>query len=63
MLEPNIVIPMHYYTPAVKVELDQLEKFLKEMGLHDANTLPSLKINKATLPEETKVVVLEYQRE
>jgi L-ascorbate metabolism protein UlaG (beta-lactamase superfamily) len=63
LLEPNIVIPMHYYTPAAKVPLDKLDKFLKEMGLHEAETLTSLKVSKSSLPEETKVVVLDYQRE
>jgi L-ascorbate metabolism protein UlaG (beta-lactamase superfamily) len=63
LLEPNIVIPMHYQTPAAKVPLDQLDKFLKEMGLHEAETLPSLKVTKSSLPDETKVIVLDYQRE
>ena len=63
LLEPNIVIPMHFNTPAVKVPLDRLDKFLKEMGLHDAETVPSLKVSKSSLPDETKVVVLDYQRE
>ena len=43
LLEPNIVIPMHYLTPATKIPLDRLEKFLKEMGLHEAESVPSLK--------------------
>jgi L-ascorbate metabolism protein UlaG (beta-lactamase superfamily) len=63
LLEPNIVIPMHYATPATKVPLDQLDKFLKEMGVHEAETVPSLKITKTNLPDETKLVVLDYQRE
>ncbi len=63
LLEPNIVIPMHYRTPAVKMELDRLDKFLKEMGLHEAETVPGLKVTKSSLPEETKVVVLDYQKE
>src|SRR5512136_1510057 len=63
LLEPNIVIPMHYQTPAVKVPLDRLDKFLKEMGLHEAETLPSMKVTKSNLPEETKVIVLGYQHE
>ncbi|MGB8213370.1 MAG: MBL fold metallo-hydrolase [Anaerolineales bacterium] len=63
LLEPNIVIPMHYATPATKVPLDRLDKFLKEMGLHEAETVPSLKVSKSSLPEETKLVVLDYQRE
>ena len=63
LLEPNIVIPMHFHTPATKVPLDRLDKFLKEMGLHEAETLPSLKITKSSLPDETKLVVLDYQHE
>ena len=63
LLEPNIVIPMHYYTPAAKVPLDKLDKFMKEMGLHEAETMPTLKVSKSALPEETKVIVLDYQRE
>ncbi len=61
LLEPNIVIPMHYATPAATVELDSLNKFLKEMGLADVEKVPSLKVtNVKTLPEETRVVVLDY---
>jgi L-ascorbate metabolism protein UlaG (beta-lactamase superfamily) len=63
LLEPNIVIPMHFNTPAVKVPLDRLDKFLREMGLHEAETVPSLKVTKTSLPEETKVIVLDYQHE
>lgn len=62
LLEPNIVIPMHYYAPGIKVELDRVEKFLKEMGAHDAETVPSLKVTRSTLPEETRVILLERQR-
>jgi L-ascorbate metabolism protein UlaG (beta-lactamase superfamily) len=63
LLEPNIVIPMHYSTPATKVPLDRLDKFLKEMGMHEAETVASLKVTKTSLPDETKLVVLDYQRE
>ncbi|MEJ5313159.1 MULTISPECIES: MBL fold metallo-hydrolase [Anaerolinea] len=62
LLEPNIVIPMHYHTPACNLKLDSLNKFLKEMGLSEIETLPSLKISgTAGLPEETRVIVLDYQ--
>jgi len=64
LLEPNIVIPMHYFTPDTKVKLDGINKFLKEMGLSHVDTLPSLKIaSPGSLPDETKVVVLDYPRE
>ena len=61
LLEPNLVIPMHYSTPAAKLSLDVLNKFLKEMGLSKADALPSLKVTRSGLPSETHVMVLEYQ--
>ena len=59
LLEPNIVIPMHYATQGVKLELDPLSKFLKEMGLTTHETLPQLKVTRSGLPDETRVVVLD----
>src|SRR5512133_2880665 len=47
LLEPNIVVPMHYATPAATALLDSLNKFLKEMGLADVEKVPSLKITNA----------------
>jgi len=61
MLEPNLVIPMHYSTPATKLPLDALNKFLKEMGLSKVDAQPSLKVTRSGLPDETHVIVLEYQ--
>ena len=63
LLEPNIVIPMHYSTNDVKLSLDSLNKFLKEMGLGKQEIQPSLKVTRSGLPEETHVIVLDYQRE
>ena len=63
LLEPNIVIPMHYATQASTLKLDPLSKFLKEMGLTDLEVQPMLKISgSSALPEETRVVVLDYLR-
>ena len=61
LLEPSLVIPIHYATPATKLSLDALNKFLKEMGLSKVESQPSLKVTRSGLPDETKVVVLEYQ--
>ena len=63
LIEPNIVVPMHYATPAAKLQLDSLSKFLKEMGLSKPESQPSLKVTRSGLPEETHVAVLDYQRE
>jgi len=59
-IEPRIVIPMHYKIPGLKVDVETIDKFLKEMGASKAERLPKLKIFKKDLPqEETKVIVLE----
>jgi L-ascorbate metabolism protein UlaG (beta-lactamase superfamily) len=59
LLEPNIVIPMHYANPTSKLELDPLSKFLKEMGLTTHESVPMLKVAHSGLPDETKVIVLD----
>ena len=59
LLEPNIVIPMHYENPSSKLSLDPLSKFLKEMGLTTHESVPLLKITHSGLPDETKVIVLD----
>jgi L-ascorbate metabolism protein UlaG (beta-lactamase superfamily) len=62
MLEPNIVVPMHYATPDSEIKLDELNKFLKEMGLGKLEAQPSLKVTRNSLPSETHVIVLDYQK-
>jgi L-ascorbate metabolism protein UlaG (beta-lactamase superfamily) len=62
LIEPNLVIPMHYGTPAARISLDSLNKFIKEMGLSKPETQPSLKVTRSGLPNETHVVVLDYQK-
>ena len=59
LIEPSIVIPMHYRLPNLKIKLDPLSRFLKEMGLGKTIAEPSIKISKSNLPEETQVVILE----
>jgi L-ascorbate metabolism protein UlaG (beta-lactamase superfamily) len=62
LLEPNIVIPMHYAVPGARMKLDPLAKFLKEMGLTQLETMESFKVaNVSTLPEETRVIVLDVR--
>jgi L-ascorbate metabolism protein UlaG (beta-lactamase superfamily) len=59
LIEPQVVVPMHYSLPDLTVKLDPVDKFLKEMGLTKADTVDSLKLTKTNLPEETQVVLLE----
>jgi len=57
-LEPKIIIPMHYKLPGLKIELAEVENFLKEMGVEGVVPQPKLTITKDKLPEEPQVVVL-----
>lgn len=60
LLEPSIVIPMHYSTGTSALGLDSLSKFLKEMGLTQVDTEESIKLTSVNiLPEETRVMVLD----
>lgn len=58
-IEPHIAVPMHYALPKLKIKLDGVEGFLKEMGKKSAESQPKLLIKKKDLTsEETQVVVL-----
>lgn len=63
LIEPGIVVPMHYKTPDTKLNLNDLSVFLKQMGLsNEPESLESLKVTERDIPEDTKVVVLQYQK-
>jgi L-ascorbate metabolism protein UlaG (beta-lactamase superfamily) len=62
-LEPRYVVPMHYAIPGLKVELDPIERFLKEMGVASAEPQPKLAVQKSSGEYETKVIVLEPKAE
>ncbi len=63
ILEPSYAIPMYYQTAECKLELDPLDKFIKEMGLDKVEPRPELNISSTRSSSETNVVVLEYTRE
>ena len=61
LVEPRLVIPMHYKTPVEKAKLQTLSKFLKEMGLAPTPAQSELRVTKSSLPNETQVVVLDHK--
>jgi L-ascorbate metabolism protein UlaG (beta-lactamase superfamily) len=61
LLEPHIVIPMHYHIPGSEAKLDSVSKFLKEMGLDKVPPQEALKVGRSSLPDDTQVVVLEMR--
>ncbi len=57
-LEPRVVIPMHYKIPGLKIDLDGVETFVKQLGLKPETT-DKLRVVKKELPqEETKLYIL-----
>jgi L-ascorbate metabolism protein UlaG (beta-lactamase superfamily) len=58
MLEPHIVIPMHYKIPGLKPRMDEVDRFLKEMGVSRPEEEASLKVSRSAISEETTVVLL-----
>jgi L-ascorbate metabolism protein UlaG (beta-lactamase superfamily) len=60
LLSPRLVIPMHFKTDVVIMELEPPDRFLKEMGLKEVTPQPKLNITRSTLPPETKVLILDY---
>ena len=61
LLEPGFVIPMHYEVPESNLQLDPINRFIKEMGVGTVEPIPSLKVTRSTVPSEARVVVLEYK--
>jgi L-ascorbate metabolism protein UlaG (beta-lactamase superfamily) len=59
-LEPKVIIPMHYKTPALKRELEPVDRFLKEIGAREVNSQPKLSVSKSNLPASAQVVLLDY---
>ena len=63
-IEPRFVIPMHYTQSGLKITLDKVDQFLKEIGGAKAAPQEKLTIKKSNIleGENTEVVILEPQR-
>ena len=62
MIQPNLVIPMHYSVARTLPELEPLSKFLKEMGISQVDqTYTTFKVPSVDkLPEDTQLVILDH---
>lgn len=61
LIEPNYIVPMHFALPNLRIELDPVEKFLKEMGVSKVQEEDVLKVSTTSLPEQPQVVLLRPQ--
>ncbi|MHB1296639.1 MAG: MBL fold metallo-hydrolase [Anaerolineae bacterium] len=59
LLEPRVVIPMHYKIPGLTAQIDGPNRFLKEMGVDSPEKIDTLTATAGQLGEETRLVLLE----
>ncbi len=57
-LEPKIIIPMHYKIPGLKIDIDTVDKFAKEMGADLNKKTAKLKIVKKNLPTDRSEAII-----
>lgn len=57
-IDPNIAIPMNYKTDQEKLELEPLDRFIKETGAKP-EPQPRLQVTKSGLPSDLTVMVLQ----
>jgi L-ascorbate metabolism protein UlaG (beta-lactamase superfamily) len=58
LIEPKLVVPMHYQTGKETLKLGPASRFLSEMGIGQLEPIAVLKVSKAGLSDETQVVLL-----
>lgn len=56
-IEPRLVIPMHYHIPGLKVKLDSVDAFLKEMAATKTKPEEKLTLKKKDIEGEEKTEV------
>ncbi|MEA2065112.1 MAG: MBL fold metallo-hydrolase [Patescibacteria group bacterium] len=57
-IEPKIIIPMHYKIPGLKVDIDTVDKFAKEMGVDPNKKTDKLKIAQKNLPTDRSEIII-----
>ncbi len=62
LLEPRIIIPMHYKTEVSTGDLEQVDRFLREVSAQAKTPEPRLNVTRSSVPQDPTVVLLEYRR-
>ena len=58
LIAPRIVVPLHYRTEGVNIELEALDGFLGEMGVTEVDAQVRLNVTSTNIPRELQVAVL-----
>jgi len=57
-IEPKMVIPMHYKIPGLKMDVDDVAKFMKTMGKASPTPVDKLVVKQSTLPKDGMEIVI-----
>ena len=60
-IEPKIVIPMHYAIPKLNVKLDEVAKFLKNMGKDSTVPQDKFTVKSSALPKDGAMEIIVLQ--
>ena len=60
-LDAKIVIPMHYKTEGINVDVDPIDNFVRRMGLDEIQAQPRLVVTSANLGTDMRVVLMTSQ--
>ena len=60
-LDAKIVIPMHYKTEGISVEVDPIDNFMRRMGLDEVQAQPRLVVTSTNLGTDMRIVVMTSQ--
>src|SRR4051794_3774154 len=63
-IDPRVIVPMHYKTPRINLNIQPVERFLEALpGVAvDRVGSSSFEVERATLPRERRIVLLEHAR-
>lgn len=62
LIEPKLVVPMHFRTEAVKLDLDPVDRFCREIGVAELTPQARLNVTRSGLPDQLTVVLMEYRK-
>jgi L-ascorbate metabolism protein UlaG (beta-lactamase superfamily) len=58
-VEPKLVVPMHYLMPGVRLELDPVDRFCREIGATELTPQARLTVTRSSLPDQLTVALLD----
>ena len=58
LIQPRVVIPMHYQIAGAATEMGSVDAFLGEMGARESQPVARLSLSATSLPADTRVVLM-----